>query len=130
MSDTTEVVGLRAYAAMMNTLDVSRLEPHLAEDFVYESQWVLQPLETKQAFLEYMEGKLETLRQHDVAVYGEMGEVEAYGRKQQCVVLAQNSRSELVGLVMAKADGAMLNRLDLCMIPPASESARTGDYPD
>lgn len=31
---------LRAYATMMNTLDVSGLEPLLADDFHYASQWV------------------------------------------------------------------------------------------
>ena len=31
---------LSAYAAMMNTLNVSHLEPLLADDFHYASQWV------------------------------------------------------------------------------------------
>ena len=47
---------------MMNTISVEPLESLLAEDFVYESQTVFQALESKQAFLEYITPKLQTIR--------------------------------------------------------------------
>jgi hypothetical protein len=46
----TEVDALRAYAQMINTLDPTHFEALFTEDFVYESQVVLQPLESKQNF--------------------------------------------------------------------------------
>ena len=58
----TEVDALRAYARMMNTLDPTHLEALLAEDFVYESQVVLQPLKSKKKFLDYIYPKLKTIR--------------------------------------------------------------------
>ena len=129
MSEENQLQGLRAYAAMMNTLDADRLEPFLAEDFVYESQMVFEPLTTKQAFMEYIRPKLQTVKRSNATVYAELGSVTAYGRQQPCVVLAQNSRDNLVGLVLAKSDGRLLKRLDLCIVPPPNSAERTGEYP-
>ncbi len=129
MTDLPETAGLRAYAAMMNTLDPARLEPHLAEDFVYESQAVFQPLESKRAFMDYITPKLETVPKAKATVYAELGRVSAYGRAQPCVILAQNSLDNLVGLVLAKCENGKLTRLDLCVVPSAHEAERSGDYP-
>ena len=129
MSEENQLQGLRAYATMMNTLDPDRLEPFLAEDFVYESQMVFEPLTTKQAFMKYIRPKLQTVKRSNATVYAELGSVAAYGRQQPCVVLAQNSRDNLVGLVLAKSDGRLLKRLDLCIVPPPNTAERTGEYP-
>ena len=79
----TEVDALRAYARMMNTLDPTHLEVLLAEDFVYESQVVLQPLESKQEFLDYIYPKLKTIQEANATVFAEMGTVSPYGRVHQ-----------------------------------------------
>jgi hypothetical protein len=60
--ELTEVVALRAYAKMMNTLSMEPLESLLADDFAYESQTVFQALGSKQAFLEYITPKLQAIR--------------------------------------------------------------------
>lgn len=125
----TEEVALHAYARMMNTLDAEVLEPLLADDFTYESQNVFQALESKQAFLDYMRQKLETVRKAKATVFAEMGTVAAYGRTQPCVVLAQNSKTNLVALVLAAVDGEHLKRLDLCVVPSPESAQRSGEYP-
>jgi hypothetical protein len=125
----TEEAALRAYATMLNTLNAEVFEPLLADDFVYESQQVFQPLETKQAFLEYIRPKLKTIQQTRATVFAEMGTVSAYGRNQPCVILAQNDRANLVGLVLAKVEGEYLKRIDLCIIPSPQSANRSGDYP-
>jgi len=51
---------LRAYAKMMHHLSVDYLEPLLADDFHYASQWVFEEITSKQQFLDYMRPKLET----------------------------------------------------------------------
>ena len=129
MDDSTDIAGLRAYAAMLNTLDVSKLEPFLADDFVYESQMVLVPLASKEAFLDYIRPKLETVKQSNATVYAELGRVDAYGREQPCVVLAQDAQENLVGLVLAKSEGGKLKRLDLCIVPSPQTAQRSGEYP-
>lgn len=125
----TEAAALRAYAKMMNTLDTAPLEPLLAEDFAYESQAVFQALESKQAFLDYIKPKLQTIARAKAIVYAEMGTVAAYGKQQPCVILAQNEKSNLVGLVLAKVDANKLKRLDLCVVPPPHSADRSGEYP-
>ena len=125
----SEETALRAYARMMNTLNEELLEPLLADDFTYESQHVFQPLESKQAFLDYIRPKLITIQQAKATVFAEMGTVSAYEKNQSCVILAQNDRGNLVGLVLAKTDGNKLKRLDLCIVPPPQAAKRSGEYP-
>jgi len=114
---------------MMNTLSAEPLEPLLADDFAYESQTVFQALESKQAFLEYIIPKLQTIRRSNATVYAEMGTVAAYGKNQPCVILAQNDKANLVALVLAKTHGSKLSRLDLCIVPPPQTAKRSGEYP-
>lgn len=125
----TQSEGLRAYAKMMNTLSVTPLEPLLADDFTYESQAVATALESKQAFLEYIHPKLQTIQNAGATVFAEMGMVSAYGHYQPCVVLAQNSKENLVGLVLARVTADKLSRLDLCIVPPPQSAERSGEYP-
>ena len=125
----TEVEALRAYARMLNTLSPAHLEPLLADDFTYESQNVFSALESKHAFLDYIQPKLRTVKRAGATVFAEMGVVSAYRSDQPCVVLAQNDRENLVALVFAKVTGDKIVRLDLCIIPPPSSAMRTGEYP-
>ena len=127
--ELTEYDALRAYARMMNTLSVEPLEPLLADDFTYESQYVFSALESKQEFLDYIRPKLQTIREADAPVFAEMGTVLAYGKRQPCVVLAQDSKDSLVGLVLAKVSDGKLSRLDLCIVPSPQSAQRSGEYP-
>jgi hypothetical protein len=63
--ELTKSDALRAYATMINTLDASHIEPLLAEDFHYLSQMVFEELESKQAFLTYIRGKLKTIKKQE-----------------------------------------------------------------
>ncbi|MBL6771459.1 MAG: nuclear transport factor 2 family protein [Rhizobiales bacterium] len=126
----TEVDALRAYARMMNTLDPTHFEALLAEDFVYESQVVLQPLESKQEFLDYIYPKLKTIREANTTVFAEMGTLSAYGRVHQpCVVMAQNDRENLTALVLVKLASQLIKRLDICVTPSPKTAQRSGEYP-
>ena len=127
--DLTQSEALRAYAKMMNTLSVTPLEPLLADNFTYESQTVFSALESKQAFLDYIRPKLQTIQKAGATVFAEMGMVSAYGKHQPCVVLAQNTKDNLVGLVLASVSDSKLSRLDLCIVPPPQSAERSGAYP-
>ena len=125
----TEVEALRACARMMITLDPAYLEALLAEDFVYESQNVLQPSESKQEFLEYIYPKLKTIREANAKVFAEIGTVSAY-ENQPCVIRAQNDKDNLVALVLVKLEGQLIKRLDLCIVPRPQTAKRSGEYPE
>lgn len=127
--ELSEEVALRAYAVMMNTLNADVLESLLADDFVYESQAVFSPLNSKTEFLAYIRPKLEAVRKAGATVYAEMARINAYGKEQPCVVLAQNSQSNLVALVLAKIKDDKLARLDMCVVPSPASASRSGEYP-
>ena len=128
--ELTQYDALRAYAKMMNNLNVDPLEPLLADDFVYESQAVFSALESKQDFLDYIRPKLQTIQNTGAEVFAEMGVISAYGAQQPCVVLAQNSKENLVALVLARTAGSKLCSLDLCIVPPPQSAERSGEYPE
>ncbi len=119
---------LRAYASMMNSGDVAHLEPLLAEDFHYASQWVFDEIESKQGYLAYITPKLNAVRQSGATVWAEMGwlEREIPG---PCVVLAQGSQDNLVALVLVRVENGLIKRLDMCGAPSPHSDHRTGDYP-
>lgn len=125
----TEEKALRAYAAMMNTLNYGLLVPYLSDDFVYESQHVFTPMKTKVEFAKYIRAKLEAVHEAGATVYAEMGKVRAFGETRNCVVLAQNSPSNLVAVVLAKVEGRKIIRLDLCVVPSPQSASRSGEYP-
>ena len=127
--ELTEFDALQAYARMLNMLDAKSFDGILADDFVYESQHVFQPLESKQEFMDYIEPKLKTIARASATVYAEMGTVVANGRNQPCVILAQNEKTNLVGLALAKVEGNKLKRIDLCVVPPPESAERSGEYP-
>lgn len=81
-----------AYAMALNTLDTTPLEPLLADDFHYASQWVFEEITSKADYLRYLRSKFHTLRDGRNPVFAELGHVYAYGEDQPCVVLAQGSR--------------------------------------
>ncbi len=119
---------LRAYARMMNTLDVNHIEPLLADDFHYSSQWVFAEITSKQEFLDYIRPKLDAIRKSGAKVYAEMAVHEGWGGD-PCVVTAQGSPSNLVATVLATVDGGRITRIDMGMVPAPAEATRSGGYP-
>lgn len=125
----TEEQALRAYATMMNTLDASCLEPLLADDFHYASQWVFAEIGTKSAFLEYVIQKLDAIRTSGATVWAEMGWLDSE-LPRPCVVMAQSEKDNLIAVALAKVGDGKIKRLDLCLVPPPHSARRTGEYPD
>lgn len=119
---------LTAYAQMMNSCDISNFEKLLAEDVVSTSQAVLTNITNKSDFVSYMQGKLQTIKQSNATVYAELGEIQAYGHK-DCVIVAQNTKDNLVAIVFITVGENQIKKIDLCEVPPPSQAKRTGIYP-
>lgn len=128
MTALSEEAALRAYAAMMNTLDVSKLKDLLADDFRYSSQWVFEEIESGRAYADYISEKLEAVRASGAKVWAEMATLENE-LPGPCVVMAQGDKSNLVAVVLAKVEGQKLKRLDMCGAPSPHSARRTGEYP-
>lgn len=119
---------LRAYARMMNTLSAAHLEPLLAEDFHYESQWVLSAITSKREYLDYIRPKLDSIRASGSRVWAEMAELRGYANG-PCLVLAQGEQDNLVATLLIKISDGKIQRADLCCVPPPTAATRTGEYP-
>ena len=100
---STEEKASWAYAQMINILDPTHLKLLLAEGFVYELQKVLQPLKSKQKFLEFIYLKLLMIQNENAIVFTEIGTItvcetanlglQSYG---------QNDEENLLALVLVK----------------------------
>ena len=57
-----ETENLKQLARSWNNLDISYIEKELADDLVYESQWVLIPIKGKEKFLFYLHSKFNAIK--------------------------------------------------------------------
>ncbi|MCB0743360.1 MAG: hypothetical protein KDC67_05610 [Ignavibacteriae bacterium] len=64
---------IKEVAKAYNTLNHNILDASLDDGIIYESQNVLNALKGKQAVMEYLEGKFETIRKLENHVYAELG---------------------------------------------------------
>lgn len=105
---------LRAFATMINTLEIKHFLPLLTDDFHYASQSVLAEISSKEEFTEYMTAKLETLKHSGIETTAELGHWSAYGGG-PCVVLSQDRRP--ICTAVATLKHGKLSRIDLCTVP-------------
>lgn len=119
---------LIAYAKMMNTLDSTEFESLLADDFQYESQTVLTPVNGKKEFIEYIRPKLSTIKNSNAVVFAELAQLDAYGQK-DCVLIAQNDKDNLLATVYTQVKDNRIIRIDMCIVPDPKTALRTGVYP-
>ena len=119
---------LRAYAKMMHSLSVECIEPLLADDFHYASQWVFEEITSKQQYLDYIRPKLEAIKRSGARVWAELGELQAYPGG-PCLIMAQGSKDNLVATILVEVAGQTIRRFDMCQIPPPQSAKRTGEYP-
>src|SRR5260370_13933295 len=121
MPRLTKQDALRAYARMLNALDLSKLEPLLADDFRYVSQVSFVDIESKREFLSYMAAKLQAA---GGSVWAEMGWLDECFPFGPCVVVTQNGRP--VSFVLAQVGKGKIKRLCWCIVPPPDSVRRTG----
>jgi hypothetical protein len=116
---------LRAYAAMMNTLDAKDFEPMLAQDCHYESQWVFSEIKSKMEFVHYITGKLQTFKTSGKKIWAELGHC-IWG---PCAVIAEDERDNLIATLVVEIENEKIKRMDLCGVPSPFLATRTGEYP-
>lgn len=126
--DNQQLKALRAYAKMMNTLQTEWLGPLLAENLRYNSQWVFEEMRGKQKYLEYMQGKFQTITKSGSRPHAEIGELQEYPFG-PCVILAQGDKDNLVATVLVGIEDGLVAKLDMCAVPDPMAAIRTGEYP-
>jgi hypothetical protein len=118
----------RAYARMMNTLDVSHIIPFLSDDVKYTSQWVFSEINGKQEYLNYIEPKLQTIQKSGSLVWAELAYTNVFGAG-HCIVMAQGQKEKAIATLLIKMNGDRISEIAMCQIPSPAECQRTGQYP-
>ena len=124
---------LRRLARSWNNLDTSFIESELAEDFMYESQWVMSPIEGKGVFLSYLHSKFtlikKAMRSHTMTVTAELA-IHPSMQNRPCIILTQITSEgirQVSVLVNVKDD--KIKRIDMCFFPDPKEAELTGEIP-
>jgi len=112
MGILAEIEALRAYARMMNTFDTEHLEPFLADDLRYNSQWMLSKMIGKEEYLKHIRAKLQFIARSDRRPYAEIGELDEYPFG-NCVVMAQDSHDNLISTVLVRIKDGKIATLDI-----------------
>ena len=123
-----EVESLIEYAKARNHLNADLLEPILAEDFTYESQWVFAAMHGKENYMEYIRGKFETFRYGDNIPVAELAYFPStYGRQRvPCLILTQGDFK--TGFLIETHNGKV-TRADMVFITPPETSVLLGMAP-
>lgn len=124
----TKIEACRAYARMMNTLDVSHILRLLDEKIKYTSQWVFSEINGKKDFLEYIEAKLKSISGSSDLVWAELAHTNVLGAG-PCLVMAQGQKDKLVATVLIEVRDAKISEIAMCLIPTPAQCRRTGEYP-
>lgn len=124
---------LRKLAKSWNNLDISFIEKELADDFIYESQWVLTPIEGKRGFLSYLHSKFTAIKTamqlQTMTVTAEIA-LHPSIQNRPCIVLTQITQEGIRQVsVLVKIQAKKIKRIDVCFIPDPSEAELTGEFP-
>ena len=133
--DIHKLRAARAWAQAYNSFDIADLEPLIDTKFSYTSMWVLGDLEGRDAYLDYLRGKLETIRNGDSSVVAEVAETRRYPMYQmpeEPYVYARQEGDEqtveAVVLFTTNTDGS-ISKIVMTGIPIPVTVLRNGDIP-
>jgi hypothetical protein len=133
--DPDKLRAARAWAKAYNNFEITDLEPLIDEKFCYSSMWVLADLEGRDAYLDYLRGKLKAIRNSNAPVTAEIAETRPYPNYQMpeepCVYVRQDAPGETREAVVlfATNKSGMVTNIWMNMIPLPSTVFRTGEIP-
>lgn len=116
------------YAKAWNNLDASYLENLMAEDFIYESQWVFTPMLGRLNYLNYIRQKFQTIRTSGNIPTAEIGyfENKIFDTTKPCIILTQGEKQRC--LIIESENGKM-KRADLTIIPDPRDAIKLNLMP-
>lgn len=124
---------LSQLAKSWNNLDISFIERELADDFIYESQWVLTPIEGKREFLSYLHSKFTAIKTAmELQTMTVTAEIALHPSMQNrpCIVLTQITSEGIRQVsVLVNIQENKIKRIDVCFIPDPTEAVLTGEFP-
>jgi hypothetical protein len=128
-----ETEPLKRLAKSWNNLDTSFIKHDLADNFTYESQWVLTPIEGSQTFLQYLESKFQAIKsamqKETMTVTAELALHPAMQLKPIIVLTQITSEGIRQVSLLIKMEHEKIKRIDVCFIPDPTEAELTGEFP-
>lgn len=125
----TEKDAVFAFAKAWNRLDCTEFLDLLAKDAIYESQWVFNKLDGREAIAHYLTGKMDTIKNSEKKVRAELTTARCgpdFGR--DCVVLKQDENKNNDAVMIIEVENGQIKRCDLCA-PELFDPAPTEIYP-
>ena len=122
-------------ARAWNNLDVSLIEPYMAEDVIFWSQQALTDMVGKNAVMAHLNTEMEVIRSSPKKrVFAELGETQPYplapDNTEPCVVLAHGDRDNVRAVALLRLECGKINSIGICSdAPHPSTARRTGEYP-
>ena len=112
---------LRKLSQSWNQLDVSILETDLDNHVVYESQWVLAPLEGKSKIIHHLKTKFNAIRAEvlkgDMMISAKLA-THRQLPNEEIIVLSQTSGANKTQVVIRITVACnKISRIDVCFIP-------------
>ena len=128
-----ELETLKKLAKSWNNLDTSFIENELADDIVYESQWVLIPIEGKVEFLSYFKSKFSAIKsslQSNIMIVNADIALQPSLNNRPCIVLTQITSEETRQVtVLLEIQNLKIKRIDVCFIPDPKQALLIGEFP-
>ena len=128
-----ETETLRQLAKSWNNLDTNFIELEFADDFIYESQWGMTPIEGKRNFLSHLHSKFTAIKSamlsQAMTVTAEIA-LHPSIQNRPCIVLTQITTDGVRQVsVLVKIRDTKIKRIDVCFTPDPKEAQLTGEFP-
>lgn len=103
------------YAKAWNTLDPYEFIEVLADDVVYDSQYVLESLHGKETFRQYIQSKMSAVANSNAIVKCDVGETTQSVDKTPCALLFQSNTTTPDAIILFKITEEKVSKIDLCI---------------
>ena len=132
MESASETEIIRSVAKSWNNLDISFAKEHMADDVIYESQFVFSSIEGKEDVASYFAGKYKTIKSDvekgEISITAEMGSIAS--NKPPLIVLTQIIDKKTVQLtILVRVENGKIKRIDACKFPSPKLAKLSGDIP-
>lgn len=108
-----------------NNLDSERIEVLAADAIIYESQWVLSSINSKEEVFKYLKHKFEIIKNSETKLFAEI----AYFGEEPCIILAQDNKDNKIATLLLEIKNQHISRMDICEVPNWRDAIRTNEYP-
>jgi hypothetical protein len=108
-----------------NNLDSSLIEAVASDNIIYESQWVMNSINTKVETFKYLKHKFEIIKNSETKLFAEI----AYNGEDPCIILAQDTTENKVATLLIEVTNEQVSRMDICEVPNWKDARRTNEYP-